>query len=201
MQTRIPRPLCNPQIVGEHAYLAAMRAWGGAVIECGVYDGFTSAMLAWYRGFVPYRTRQFAADTFAGMPYNAKETALYKTGDLAPVDGLGVVERLRRLKIIPLTGKVEDTLPQLEREIFCFVFLDMDFEAPTWFAWNFLKDKIRVGGRIGFHDYDARPGYALPGIRMVVDGGPAKDKRFREVVRSAKRGRDGKFIFFERVGK
>ena len=197
---KFPGPLCNPHIVCQHAW----EAWHatdmrGAVIECGVAEGHTSAALNFTLRKAGAKVVQLAADTFCGFPYTPEETKKFKAGDLAPANGAELVAELRRLEIYVLRGKVEETLPGIhDRVRFSFVFLDLDIERPTHFCWDFFKDKILPGGRIGFHDYREEPGHSLHGIERVVKAGPAKDKRFREVHRTPK-GRDAKFIFFERV--
>ena len=196
-----PRVLCNPFIVADHCYEALCSCFGGNIIECGCFDGVTSATLNYlfYSGLVwCNKLNQYACDTFVGFPYKGKEQNRFDKGDLAPANGIGTIEKLESLGVKVLAGKVENTLSTLRDKSFTFVFLDLDIQVSTQFCWDFFRERISPGGRIGFHDYSEQPGYGLPGIRAVVK--PILSyPQWKEVIRSKKRGRDGKFIFFERI--
>ena len=196
---KFQRPLCNPFIVSEHAFYAVQNCKGGSIIECGVFDGCSSMVYNYCLRHLDYKITQYAADTFDGFPYDGTEQEGYKTGDLKPTN-LWVITELESHGIIPLIGKVEDTLPKhLSDEQFSFVFLDMDLEEPTRFAIAFFKDKIKKGGRIGFHNYTEEKGGRFYGISKAIDELLLPKENWREVVRTKKRGRDAKFIFFERI--
>lgn len=187
--------LCNPVIVAHHAWIAINNTGGGNVIECGVYEGFNSAFLNFLIRRAPVCWRQFAADTFAGFPSDGKADEVYSAGELAPNDGLLVQKELNRVGVEALVGRVENTLPQLRDLRFSFVFLDLDLEEPTRFCWDFFRDKVVPGGRLGFHDYGA-PG--LPGITRICDEILKHEPNWKEVFRTPK-GRDGRFFFIEKL--
>jgi hypothetical protein len=204
-----PRPLCNPFIVCEHAWNALEKCKSGIVIECGVYDGCTSAALNYSLRHSPYFTKQLALDTFEGMPYDGttqEQKAKFTKGHLATGNKNRTIYELKRLGIGVFAGKVEDTLPVINEAAnefspsglqIAFAYLDLDLEVPTRFCVKFLKDKILKGGRIGFHDYDPNPKYALHGIFNVVKENFMKSKEWKEVLRAKQR--DNRFAFFERI--
>lgn len=190
-----PRPLCNPYIVYEHAWLACNAAKGGGVAECGVYEGFVSAFLTFGLGKQDHLITQYALDTFQGFPYDGKTDEEYKKGDLAA--SWRVIEDLRRLGVFVHVGKIEDTLQEIEEEKFCFVFLDLDLEIPTRFAWEFFKTRLKPGARVGFHDYRSLP---LPGITRICDE-ILEEGEFEECFRPLMHGkRDTRFMFLTRKG-
>lgn len=162
------RALCNSRLVADFAALAPE----GAAIECGVYDGATSLAI---RGTRPHG-RQYAADTFAGMPYDGsprERAGGFVAGYLQPTDSrTAVIGRLRGAAIIPLIGRVEDTLAQV-REPIAFAFFDLDLEAATRFAVDAILPLTVPGAIIGFHDYlPERPEYTLYGIVRIVGSLP-----------------------------
>lgn len=189
-----PTVLCDPFIVLEYAWRAVEQCKGGNVIECGVFEGFTSAMLNWAFRKSEYNVEQYAADTFCGMPYDGQVDEKYKKGDLAPCENVELTNGFVDLEIIPLIGKVEGTLQSIDDKKFCFVFLDMDLETPTRFAFEFFKTRLVPGAIIGFHDYGTA---TLPGITRVVNEA-MKIEYFEEVFRDGKeRKRDHKFFFMQ----
>lgn len=189
--------LSNPFIVSEHAYQAYVNTEGrGAAIECGSYAGCTANVLSYMMMTCGIYQALYAADTFAGFPYTGAEQTKYAKGDLKPPSPV-VVQELRRRGITVLPGKVEDTLPTIAYERFAFAYLDLDLELPTRFCWDFLSQRLLPGGRIGFHDYDESPKYALPGIVKVVRG-ILESGDWKEVYRR-KGGADRRVIFLERV--
>lgn len=156
MSLKIPRILCNPGVPYEHAWLAFERCRAGAIIECGVYEGFLSIFLRFGLRKYNCHFRQYAADTFEGFPLESIDQTKYKAGDLAPIHKNFLVSELEKAGIIVLKGDVRDTLQKIPKEEkFFFVFLDMDCFQPTLTAWRYLHEKILPGGRIGFHDYGA----------------------------------------------
>ena len=180
-----PRPLVNPTVIAEYAWAAMVGTEGkGAIIECGVFDGCTTIQVFWKLLALPYKMDMYAADTFAGFPYSPENPF--------------VISNLETFGIKPLVGKVEDTLPKLPKKLkFSFVFCDLDLAVPMEFCVNFFQKRIVKGGIIGFHDYGGNDQYS--GITKVVDDGFGNNKKFEEVVRTKKRGRDGRLIFFEKI--
>ena len=199
MSVMCPRFLQSPGVSNHFLWTAIQNTKGkGAVIECGTYDGCSSASFNYVLRHYNTNIRQYACDTFDGFKEDGKKDELYKTGDLVPTAAQKTIKELERLGIIVLIGKVEDTLavniPSSEK--FSFVFLDMDIEAPTKYACDFLKDRILPGGIIGFHDYGTQ---RLPGIKRVADQLLNNDMAWKEVIRSKKRGRDNKYLFLEKL--
>jgi len=175
-----------------------MKTPPGPVIECGVFEGAVSVALRTARG---KRHAHFAADTFEGMPYDGNEREAnsgFVRGYLAPSNRSVVLFSLMEECILPLIGKVEDTLYTVKDVQFSFVYIDLDLEAPTRFALTTLLPQIVKGGRVGLHDYREDEGYSLAGVaRAVQSSDLMATAKWREVYRNDKR--DAKFIFFERL--
>ncbi len=200
MRNKFPRPLCNSVIVLEHAWGAVEDTKGGNILECGVHEGFTSALLKFGLNKNSHKTAFYAADTFQGFPYDGKEDEKYKKGELSLVTpgNYSVIGQLDYLNINVLVGKIENTLPRrLEDEEFSFVFLDLDLEEPTRFAWDFVKTRLKKGARVGIHDYGAA---SLPGITRICDE-ILREGEFIEVFRPSKGARDNRFLFVKRKGE
>lgn len=190
------KPLCNSKIVAHHAAQACKVCRQGAIAELGVYDGATSMAIRQ----ACQRDPQFAFDTFAGMPYDGSSIEAaggFTKGYLAPANADNSITTLKQAGIIPIQGMVEDTLQQVADQRFAFVFLDLDLEAPTRFATEFLLPRLLPGARIGFHDYLLRPGYCLGGIAKVVQEFFGPGPYEHEVTRHG-RPQDNRFIFFQR---
>jgi hypothetical protein len=189
------KPLCNSKIVAYHAIQACAKCREGAIIELGVFEGATSVAIRQHCR----RDPQYAIDTFEGMPYygSAVEAAGgFVKGYLAPSSAQVTIDALTAQGIHVMQGTAETQLPTLADVRFAFAFLDMDLEAPTRMATQFLLPRMLPGARIGFHDYLIRDGYCLSGIAKVVHEffGTAPFKH--EVTRPG-HPRDNRFIFFE----
>ena len=144
----------------------------GDVIECGVASGANTFPLAdmvkTYNKQKGTNKRVFACDTFSGMPYDDSFKEGHKAGELNYGLNFKLIQAQRKdLPITRIEGLVEESLPNnLSNGRFCFVFLDMDLYEPTRSAFLFLKDKISIGGIIGFHDYEW---HKCPGVKKVID--------------------------------
>ncbi|MEA2112406.1 MAG: TylF/MycF/NovP-related O-methyltransferase [Patescibacteria group bacterium] len=195
LNKKIPKILCNPAIVFEHAWEAYENCWEGACLECGCYEGFNSVFLNFGLRKLCTNFKQYAADTFSGFPKNYGCQKVYKQKNLSVKDKKFVVSELRDRGIIPLQGDVKKTLLTIpNKEKFFFVFLDLDVYEPTNFAWKFLNKRVLKGGRVGFHDYQTP---SLPGITELCNK-ILKLKGWHEVYRVRKKERDNKFLFLEK---
>tara|TARA_R110001606_G_scaffold222171_1_gene370039 strand:- start:845 stop:1420 length:576 start_codon:yes stop_codon:yes gene_type:complete len=144
----------------------------GDIIECGVFQGQTTIALAKVLKSFDSPKKIYACDTYDGLPYDGREGIddMLKKGECSSpfkefwtnVCNAGVQDY-----IIPIPGLVEETLlSKLSEKKFCFAFLDMDLYEPTSYVYKFLKNRISIGGVIGYHDYKFE---RCPGIETVVD--------------------------------
>ena len=145
----------------------------GDVMELGVAYGYTLFPLS----LLAKNKTVYALDTFDGLPYDDAIVSpdMCKQGEIRAGDLDGVFghygdyffrELPKYSNVIALKGLIEETLPTLSDKKFCFVWLDLDLYQPTSFAAKWLKDRLVVGGMMGFHDYKFP---RCPGISRVVD--------------------------------
>lgn len=136
----------------------------GDAAECGVADGKTTFALD--ATVLKAGKKLYAFDTFSGFPYDDSRGGLKKGEFNFGSQFFDALGKRGKTSIVPVTGKIEDTLGLYAHMKFCFVWLDMDLYQPTAFACKFFEDRIVPGGILGFHDYRFSK---CPGIAAVVD--------------------------------
>lgn len=161
----------------------------GAIVECGVYRGGSSAFMAtlspnrkiWlldsFRG-LPQPTREdigarrFVNDLYTGERELAK--LLRPGGDLRPIDeSIGTREDAERVlfeimgidrdRVGIVEGWLQDTLPNFDPGTIAFLHVDVDWYESTKLCLEHLYDNIVPGGYVGVDDY----GY-WKGCRIAV---------------------------------
>ena len=148
----------------------------GNVIECGVYRGGTTVLMALYLKENRIAKKIYALDSFSGFDRTAIEEEVQKGQVVA--QGLTAftsnsVDYVRRkieklglpdmIEIVP--GYFEDTLGKIT-DTFSLAFIDCDLEKSAEFCLTTLWEKVVKGGYIVVDDY-TNPGY--PGARMACD--------------------------------
>jgi predicted O-methyltransferase YrrM len=148
----------------------------GNVIECGVYRGGTTVLMALYLKKNRIAKKIYALDSFSGFDRNAIEEEVQKGQVVA--QGLTAftsnsvdyvrrkIEKLRlpdMIEIVP--GYFEDTLGKIT-DTFSLAFIDCDLEKSAEFCLTTLWEKVVKGGYIVVDDY-TNPGY--PGARIACD--------------------------------
>ena len=148
----------------------------GDVIECGVYRGGTTVLMALYLKNNRIAKKIYALDSFTGFKEDGVNDEIQR--GLVPDQGRTafiftsvdyVQRKLERLglrdmiKIVP--GYFEDTLDTI-MDSFCLALIDCDLEKSTEFCLTTLWEKVVKGGYIVVDDY-TNPGY--PGARMACD--------------------------------
>jgi len=198
--------LTTPGIPYHHCWMACKdQEEEITVIECGSYSGHLANHLMYsMRLLKPGVTiDMFAMDTFSGFPYEGKEQTHHKAGDLCPPGGMRVVKMLHSVGVVPCVGRVEETLPVLLEDLgdrrIDFVFVDLDMLVPTKLCTKLLAGRIKVGGRIGYHDYDHDPKYVLRSLAVYIDKVFRNNPKWEEVKR--KKSQDHRFVFFERIAE
>ena len=162
------KSLCNHKVVCKYAVEAFKQTGIGPVIEFGVYDGLTSIEL---RKTLGQDHVQYACDTFEGMPYDSNALELtggFVKGHLATANKEATLKALRANSIIPIIGKIEDTLPNLAIKNISFAFFDLDLEQATRYAVDWCLPRLAPKGIIAFHDYHLAENFSLTGISTVV---------------------------------
>jgi len=143
----------------------------GDIIECGVYRGGTSFMMAKKLIELKSDKKLYALDTFEGQPYDdfhnmpkSGWASVYSDkiprkyiGELNNVDLNQIKNLFTKEKItntIFLKGLFEDSFKVLQEKKFCFAHVDADSYLSVKQCIEFLHSRIISGGIIFFHDYD-----------------------------------------------
>jgi O-methyltransferase len=141
----------------------------GAIVECGVLDGGTAALMAYATAGSGRPVHLF--DAWQGLPKTTaedKEEAKIWEGHV-----VGSPNRVRRcmahLKIDPSrlhfhVGWFHETFPKAEIPTVALLHVDCDFYEPTRICIETWYPKLASGGFIQFDDYEA-----FVGCRTAVD--------------------------------
>jgi O-methyltransferase len=139
----------------------------GAIVECGVLDGGTAALMAWAsRNSQPTRPIHLY-DAWEGLPETTAEDgaeAVKWSGQVvgSPTRVLAIMNKLgidpNRINVH--RGWFEDTFPHVDVEQVALIHIDCDFYAPTRLCLETWYPRISPGGAIQFDDYAAFSGCA-----------------------------------------
>jgi hypothetical protein len=126
----------------------------GDFVECGVWRGFCSAVIADYLDFARVPKRFYLYDTFDGIPpqYDSEghDAPAYHETDLHE----SVVQRFARYANVQVVrGTVPDSLAQAVPERIAFLHLDMNSSTAEIAALEVLFDRVTPGGFVIFDDY------------------------------------------------
>ena len=148
----------------------------GDVIECGVCNGGTAAVLARFATHSRLTRTVWLLDSFQGMP------------EVTPEDGVGVGEDpaeahvgkevgdqkrvhdvlrsvradLSRVRIV--SGWFQDTFPSVTAKEIAILNIDADWYESVKLCLNTFYDRVVSGGFVSFDDYGH-----WPGCRRAVD--------------------------------
>jgi hypothetical protein len=126
----------------------------GDFVECGVFRGFCSAVIADYLDFERVPKRFYLYDTFDGIPppYDTEnhdapayhESGLYES----------VVQRFSRYPNVQVVrGIVPDSFAQAAPKEIAFLHIDMNSSKAEIAALEILFDRVSPGGFVVFDDY------------------------------------------------
>jgi len=144
----------------------------GDVIECGIFQGVTSVLMAKLMDIRQSDKKLFLFDSFQGLPEPDRQvdaSSRFQKGGWAAsreeVESLlarfGVLERC-----IIHEGWFSDTLPALsDDQQFCLAYLDADLYSSTVDCLNHVWPRLVPGGVAVFDDYHHPSG----GVRKAVD--------------------------------
>jgi hypothetical protein len=141
----------------------------GDTAELGVAEGGISRLIA---ERMPEK-KHYAYDTFTGVP-NFGEHDNLECGKFDTVNYETVKEYLSLPNIVIRRGLFPDTIQEEKESKFCLVHFDGDTYESCKSFLEFFGDRIVLGGRMYFDDYD-RP--HCPGVKKAIDEYIA-DKRF-----------------------
>lgn len=126
----------------------------GDFVECGVFRGFSSAVLCAYLDFALVPRRFWLYDTFAGIP-ESFDTEKHNSPTLAE-PGLyeTVVNRFRPYPNVNVVrGVIPDVFAEGAPERIAFLHIDLNSSKSEIAALEGLFDRVSSGGVIVFDDY------------------------------------------------
>lgn len=155
----------------------------GDIIECGVYMGGSSILIAKKLVDLGSKKKLYALDTFEGHPYDDEsdmpeelKNEIYLNTSPKKCKGKLNDVNLDEIKkhffeenldnTIFLKGLFEDSFKKISDKKFCFAHVDADIYLSIKQCIEFLKDRMVSNGIILFDDYNS-PGYL--GCNKAVD--------------------------------
>jgi O-methyltransferase len=143
----------------------------GDVVECGVCNGGTAAILGHFATRSDLDRNLWLFDSFEGMPETtsqdgeqAKAHIGKEVGDISQVKKvLGLVGAdMQRTHLVK--GWFEDTFPGVAISQIALLNIDADWYSSVKLCLETFYDRVSVGGYVSFDDYGH-----WPGCRQAVD--------------------------------
>ena len=142
----------------------------GDVIECGVCNGGTAAVLARYASRSQMDRTVWLLDSFQGMPEVSEQDDIGADGHSAeshvgkevgdPTQVREVMRKvgadLSRVRIVP--GWFHETLPSVRTNQIALLNIDADWYESVKLCLEAFYDRVVLGGFISFDDYGHWPG-------------------------------------------
>lgn len=132
----------------------------GDFVECGVYHGFSFAVVTAYLNFEKVDKVLYLYDTFEGIPgdYNSenRSNAIYEEENANNQDAIyqHVQKKFERYSNVQIVkGIVPDTFEIVCPEKIAFLHVDMNSTKSEIAALEALFDRVSAGGIIIFDDY------------------------------------------------
>ena len=132
----------------------------GDFVECGVYKGFSFAVITAFIQFETVPKQLYLYDTYGGIPeaYNSENRSnqVYEQDMADDVDAIykPVCRRFKSYDNVQIVrGIVPDTFEQHCPEKIAFLHIDMNSAKSEMAVLNHLFDRVTPGGMIVFDDY------------------------------------------------
>lgn len=140
----------------------------GNIAECGVYRGGTGLLIAEAVNKYAPQKKVFLLDSFEGLPKHLRCELDVEPGEFAESVDINKVQELfsEFRNVILLKGWFQDTFPQIVKEKFCFVHLDVDYVESYRQCYEFFWPRLVKGGRIICDEYGES---IYAGVRAVTD--------------------------------
>jgi hypothetical protein len=157
--------------------VTATRNMTGAVVECGVYQGQSLAVLTWWMREGGDNRKIFGFDSFEGFPSSGSQDKIPGRdqsylqpayfGDTGAAQVAGLFSEFGISKDVDfVAGYFETTLPNSETGDISLLLLDCDLYDSYRACLGNLYHRVLSGGWIVFDEYFS-PKY--PGARMAID--------------------------------
>lgn len=154
--------ILNDSEINYRAYVACWAALKGRdlegdFVECGVYRGAMSRMIAHYVGLEKMLNKRFyLLDTFSGFP--ASSLTDEERRRRRPADFGDTLEAVRTTfrdfpNVIIVPGMVPETLAAVKAEKVCYLSLDMNAAVPEIAAAEYFWPRMSSGAVIVLDDY------------------------------------------------
>jgi predicted O-methyltransferase YrrM len=127
----------------------------GDFVECGVYRGFSTAVVANYLRFGEHRRNWYLYDTFAGIPVDQLSPG-HTSPEAYAEPGIYEFVRQRFAKypnVRVLRGRIPEILDEASPARIAFMHLDMNSAVAEIAALERLYDRLVAGGLIVLDDY------------------------------------------------
>jgi hypothetical protein len=132
----------------------------GDWVECGVYRGFSFAVVSAYVNFATVAKTLYLYDTYGGIPeaYNSENRSnqVYERETAEDPDAIykDVQQRFQAYPNVKLVrGIVPNTFTEACPESIAFLHIDMNSAASELAVLNALFERVSPGGMIVFDDY------------------------------------------------
>lgn len=130
----------------------------GDFVECGVFNGFCSAVVLKYLDFQDLPRQAFLYDTFAGLPEKTSTEQERRLWDYTSYDPeelySGVRKRFSKYGNVRIVrGIVPDSFEIAAPEKVAFLHIDMNSERAEVLALECLFDRVTPGGMIVLDDF------------------------------------------------
>lgn len=149
----------------------------GDVVECGVWNGGSAALLAATATRSQFKRTVWLLDSFEGFPACTEKDGVSLRDNLVAKEFTGkIVGNIQEVKDVLtlvgadtdqvkiLPGWFKDTLPRVTSEKIALLNIDADWYASVKEVLEALYDRVVPGGFVSFDDY----GF-WPGCRAAVD--------------------------------
>jgi SAM-dependent methyltransferase len=131
----------------------------GDFVECGVFQGFSTAVVARYLRFQDQRRSWYLYDTFSGIPADQRNAGSTGPDVVFPADLYESVQR--RFAAYPNVRVVRGRIPEILSEAapvsIAFMHLDLNSAPAELGALQRLYDRLVPGGYLVLDDYGWYP--------------------------------------------
>jgi hypothetical protein len=131
----------------------------GDFVECGVYRGFSSAVVARYTDFARQQRTWYLYDTFAGVPEDQRNKGHGRNPDYESPDlydlAVGRFSTYPNVRVV--RGRVPEVLAGVSPARIAFLHLDLNSATAELGTLECLYDRIVPGGQIVLDDYGWYP--------------------------------------------
>jgi len=137
----------------------------GDVVECGVFNGGTSAILAHFATHSRLERTVWLFDSFAGMPDTTEEDREAARAEVGTTVG-NIQKVIQVLKMVnadltrvhTIKGWFDDTFPSVKIERIALLNIDADWYESVKLCLNTFYDAVTPGGYVSIDDYGHWPG-------------------------------------------